>query len=227
MTSSLARRPGSRGRPGSCRRGLPVHERQPGRLPGRRHGPCARRVEGRLLRLGGTRALGAGGCRRRTAEAHPYSPSRLAPDLWRAARARWAAGRRRKVWPQASGPAHAGGGPCRCQPPPRRPGDDAARQGGPSSAGPGGSGLQCDRAGPARAKRCFALGWQILRSSRPRRGSFISPSSWTPGAARSWAQVTTAKRSHRGHDEPSACRTGGRGAADGGRPAQTQRRYPS
>lgn len=49
VKSSLARRPGSRGRPGSCRRDLPVHEHQPGRLTHRRHGPCARRVEGRVL----------------------------------------------------------------------------------------------------------------------------------------------------------------------------------
>ena len=51
VISSLARRPGLRGRPGLCHRGLPVHERQPGRLPHRRHGPHARRIEGRILCL--------------------------------------------------------------------------------------------------------------------------------------------------------------------------------
>ncbi|MWV22361.1 transposase [Methylobacterium sp. 2A] len=76
--SYLARRSGSRGRPGSCRQGLPVHEREPGRLPDRCHGPCARRVEGWRLSLGQPGTLGAGAGGRRAVEAHPHRASRLA-----------------------------------------------------------------------------------------------------------------------------------------------------
>ena len=57
-TSSLERRPGSHARPERCRPGLPVHEREPGRLPGRDNGARARRVEGRLPCLAPPSAVG-------------------------------------------------------------------------------------------------------------------------------------------------------------------------
>ena len=51
-------RPGLPGRPARCRRALPVHEHEPGLLPDRHHGARARRVQGWLLRLGSSAAVG-------------------------------------------------------------------------------------------------------------------------------------------------------------------------
>lgn len=67
----------------------------------------ARRVEGRLLCLGRARTLGTSGRGRRAAEAHPHRPSRLAPDLWRAARPRRPARAGRAAFSQAHRPADA------------------------------------------------------------------------------------------------------------------------
>lgn len=58
VRSALAPRPGLRARRAFCPRALRIRERQPGRLPGCRHGPRARRVASRVLRVGLTPALG-------------------------------------------------------------------------------------------------------------------------------------------------------------------------
>jgi hypothetical protein len=95
-----------RGRPEFCRRGLPVYERQPGRLPDHGDGAYPRRVEGRVLCLGRPADLGATRGGRCPAEADPHRPSRLARDLWRAAHLRRPARAGRAAFPQTRVPLH-------------------------------------------------------------------------------------------------------------------------
>lgn len=61
--------------------GSPVHEREPGALPDRRHGARAGRLEGRILCLVRPSPLGAGSGGRGAAPAHPHDPPGLASDL--------------------------------------------------------------------------------------------------------------------------------------------------
>ena len=74
-------RPGLRGRPWCSHRGIRVHERKPGLLPGRHHGARAGRVEGGLLRLGASAAVGPCGRRRGAHEVRANRARHLAPDL--------------------------------------------------------------------------------------------------------------------------------------------------
>lgn len=129
-TSSQKPRPGLHGRPARCRRTLPVHEREPGRLPRRGHGARARRVRGRLPRLAATRAFGSRRGRCRPAEADPHGSRWLGRNLRRAARARHVGGAGRTTRAQAHRAADARGGPRWGEPSARWRRDHAAGQGG-------------------------------------------------------------------------------------------------
>jgi transposase len=61
-----------------CRPGLRVHEREPGHVPDRHHGPCSRRVGGWLLRLAAPFPVCPCHCGRSAAEACADHPRQLA-----------------------------------------------------------------------------------------------------------------------------------------------------
>ena len=94
-------RPGLPARPARYRPDIPVHEREPGLLSGRRHGTRARRVEGWLLRVAGPTGLGPcrGGCG--AVGADPRGARGFPRDLRRAKGSRRPPGRGPAAWPQA------------------------------------------------------------------------------------------------------------------------------
>ena len=91
-TSSLARLPGSQGRPARSRPGLRVYERAPGCLPGCGDGARALRVGIGLSRVATSTTFGARHNRFRAAEANTHDPRQLARDIRRTARPRCPAG---------------------------------------------------------------------------------------------------------------------------------------
>jgi hypothetical protein len=127
-TSSLERPPGSHARPARSRPGLRIDERAPGHLSGWRDGARARRVGVRLSCVASpaicTRHRG-----HRAAEADPHRPRQLTRDVWCAAGAGRAQGRRREARAQAHRPTNARGRTGRRQPPALRADDHAAGQG--------------------------------------------------------------------------------------------------
>ncbi|GJE59949.1 hypothetical protein MPOCJGCO_2057 [Methylobacterium trifolii] len=131
---SRARQPGLRGRLEFCRRGLPVHERRPGRLPDHGAGAHPRR-EGRVRCLGRPVALGATRGGRCPAEADPRRPYRLARDLWRAPRpCRPARAQGERHSCKRSARLRREAGPGRGQPSARWAPHDAAGPGGASGS---------------------------------------------------------------------------------------------
>ena len=217
-TSSLERRPGSRARPAPCRRGPRVHEREPGHVPGRRHGPCSRRVGGWPLRLAQPPPVCPRPGGRGAAEAGADRPRQLARNLWGAARARRVASRRGEAWAQACrtpGARRRAGGR---EPPPGCGHDHAARPGSPPRAGLGGPQVHRDRAEPALGGRCDA---------RPDNGRVAPPGRRARCAepqARRGASVWDCRSVH---GEPPAGRAGGRCVGEGSRPASAAQRGPS
>ena len=131
-------------------RALPVHEREPGLLPDCRDGARARRVQGGLLCLAAAPAVGPCRCRRGAAEARPDRPCQFAPDLRGAPRPCRSAGAWREARSQTDRAADARGGAGRRQPSAWRSDHDAAGQGRPAGARPGGPRLHARR-GPEPA----------------------------------------------------------------------------
>jgi len=129
-----ARHPLSSGRlvrteTGAIPPGLRIHERAPGHLSGCRDGARARRVGVRVSCVAVSPAIGARHRGHGAAEADPHRPRQLARDVWCAAGAGRAQGRRREAWAQAHRPTDARGRARRRQPPALRGADHAAGQG--------------------------------------------------------------------------------------------------
>ena len=152
-TSCQKPRPGLPGRPAPCRRALPVHEREPGLLPGCRHGARTRRVQGWFLRLAAATAIQPRHRRRGAAETYPDRMCQFAPDLRRTTGPRRSSGSRRAARPQTGCAPDARGRAAGCLPPAWWPNDDAAGQGCPACAEPGGSRLHRLWAGSALGRR--------------------------------------------------------------------------
>ena len=181
-TSSLERRPGSRERPGPCRRGLPVHEREPGCVPHRHHGPRASNQGGATklrLHLGspelGVSKAGDYAWLHRPPSAHAVADAALLKQV----RTVHASSRATHGAPRVHAELRAGG---------KRYGRkriarlmrDAGLVGASRRRN---SPITTRRDKEARAKRCFALGVPTLRSYLRQQASSTWPSSWTPGAA--------------------------------------------
>ena len=137
--------------------GFRVHERDPGPLPCFRHGARASNPGATKLGLHlGSPELGVSkaGCyawQHRPPSAHAVADAALLKRV----RTVHATSRQTYGSPRVHAELRAGGpwrirrhGPRRCQPPPRRPNHDGARQGGPSRARLGGPRLHGDGAEP-------------------------------------------------------------------------------
>ncbi len=132
-----------------CRPGVRVHEREPGHLPDRHHGPCSRRVGGGLLRLAAPFSVCSRLGRRNAVEAASNHPRPLARNPRSAARACRVAGRREEARAQAHRAPDACGRTGGREPPLGRGNHHETGQRNRPSAGFGGPGLHGNRAEPA------------------------------------------------------------------------------
>ena len=139
---------------------------------------CPRRLDRRLLCLAAARAVGPGEGRRGPAEADPNGPRRLAGHLWRAPHSCRAAGRWRSGRQEAGRPADASGRPCRGQPTARRRHDRRDPDARPAPD------LVDRNFAATRADQLWVADITYIPTSP---ASSISPSCWTPSAARSSA----------------------------------------
>ena len=182
VTFSQNPRPGSPARPARCRPGLPVHEREPGRLPNRYHDARASNQGGATklrLHLGspelGVSKAGDYAWLHRPPSAHAVADAALLKQV----RTVHASSRATHGAPRVHAELRAGG---------KRYGRkriarlmrDAGLVGASRRRN---SPITTRRDKEARAKRCFALGVPTLRSYLRQQASSTWPSSWTPGAA--------------------------------------------